>query len=1206
MAETVITAAMEVTLYKVISLVERQINFQWGFKDELNKLHDSLTMTNAFLQDAGRRQVHDESVKVWLKQLSKIAYEADDVLDELAYEDHRRKLETQKRKKVSNFFSISKNPIMFSSQMLQMVKAISKSLNEINDRALKFGLQQRVHTLPPLSGGSPPTHSFGNSSEVVGREADVSNIIDLLIGSSSRQAFSITSIVGMGGLGKTTLAKLVCNNERTKNYFNKIMWICVSENFDVEKILQEMCESLTRITCDLRNRSVLLEKIQKELERKTYLLALDDVWDEDIRTWEDLRDSLLGINENKRGSILVTTRNENVAMVRDTPQENMYHLMSLSDNECWAIIKKRAFQSFSISSRLEDIGKDIAHKCKGVPLVANVIGGTMSNKWDIVEWVSLRDGFHWDSLEKNERIVNALRLSFDRLSSSSIKQCFVYCSIFPKDFSIQKEQLIQLWMAEGFLHQAKGNSQLAYEDIGNEYFNNLLSNSLLQDVEKDLIGCITGCKMHDLVHDLAQSIRNSEIGNASHNHLKNDFDSVIFWHSLFLNSSSFHNITDFKGLRVLKFRDAKIDSLPDSIGRLKHLRYFDISNTRISKLPKSISQLYHLQTLRLLGCQYLEKLPKGTNNLVCLRHLYIDNLKHVFEEIGCLTNLRTLPIFYVGTKGRRGIGELGYLNDLGGELKIYDLDVVRNKEEAQEAKMWEKKELHTLTYQWEAYREGYGNDEEVLEGLEPHSNLKSLTILNYNGQNNPSWLVRKSVSVSFQPINLVELSLTYCKNLENVPTLGHFPNLKFLEIRRLDIVRCIGNEFYINYNNSGHITLFPALESFCLYKMRELKEWLDVEPKIAMFPSLKQLRIKDCPHLSSVPVMSRFSSLEILSVRGCGELSLIGDGLFPSTLKILDILDCEKLSYIPSVEGGISFLQQLDVDMCFELSKIEEGLLASTCLKDVFISDCPNLTSNIPLNPASESLLKLQLIKCDELPEIEDGLSACTRLKYLWIEECPYLTSIPSIHGFSSLLMLKLPAGLRSLPSGLRTCTSLQKLCIDFSFNLQEIPEDIGQLHSLQDLQIKHCWNLKSFPEESLGCLTCLKTLELGPFSEELEEFPGLRSIHHLHSSLEELKLNGWQKISSLPDQLQHLTALNKLSILYFHGVKALPEWLGSLSSLQSLRIMFCENLEHLPSKEAMQRLSSLKNLEIRSCPLLKENRAEQSKVSHIPARHIS
>ncbi|XVE80873.1 hypothetical protein DITRI_Ditri15bG0016000 [Diplodiscus trichospermus] len=1281
MAEALISAAAEVTLSEAISIVEEQINLQRGFKDELNDLLRSLTMTRAFLKDAETRQVN-EPLGVWLEELREIASKADDALDELAYEDLRRNAETQMRKKVSNFFSISKNPIVFSFKMSQIVKGINISLKKINDRARDFGLQQRVRTLPPLSRGSQTTHSFIDSSQVVGRKADVSNIIDLLIRSSTQQIFSIVSIVGMGGLGKTTLAKSVCNSKRTTRYFDKIMWVCVSENFDVERILQEMFQSLTGQKCDMTNRSATLEKIQKELEGKTYLLALDDVWDEEFRTWEDLKDSLVGINKNIRSSILVTTPSANIAIVRDTPQENRYLLMPLGEEECFEVIRNRAFPNSSISSELEAIGRDIACKCGGVPLVANVIGGVMSNKWNIDEWVSLRDGSHWGSLEKNDGIIDVLKLSFDRLPSSSLKQCFAYCSIFPKDILIEKDKLIQLWMAEGFLQQVKRNSQLAFEDIGNKYFNDLLSSSLLQDVKMDLHGSITGCKMHDLVHDLAQSIRNSETGYASSIQLQNEIDGEKLSHSLFSKSSFFHIEVDFKHLRVLNFCGAKFDSLPGSIGRLKHLRYFDVSNTRLHRLPKSITRLYNLQTLRMLWCFALRELPKGMKNLVSLRHLVIDNYQQSFEEIKYLTNLRTLPIFHVGTKRCR-IGVLGYLSELGGELEINNLQNVRNKKEAQEAKIWRKNKLHTLTYVWDPdQREGYNNDENVLEGLEPHSNLKSLAIVYYKGENNPSWLVRKSaISASFQSINLVHLSLRQCWKLKNVPTLGLYPNLKFLEIVGLKNVRCIGKEFYINNNNSGDITLFPALEEFTLWCMGELEEWLDVEPTITVFPSLKLLRITSCPNLSNLPATSRFSSLDEIYISDCKKLSLIGDGLFPSTLNKLEINTCRKLSSIPSVEGGVSFLQQLYVHGCSELSKIEEGLLASICLRDVSIKYCPNLTS-IPLNSRSESLLKLELNHCNDLREIESGLSACTRLEELLIKDCPNLISIPSIQGFSSLLYLKLfnCQGLSSPPSGLQTSTSLRDLCIEYCQNLKRfpkqslgrltrlkkltlgpfseeleefpglssihssleeltlkgrgklsslpdqlqhltalkrlmiwsfsgvkaLPEWLGDLSSLRVLHIKDCKNLEHLPsKEAMQRLSNLETLELGPFSGELEEFPGFSAINHLHSSLQDLTLVGWEKLSSLPDQLQHFTALSRLSIRKISGMKALPEWLGNLSSLRQLYIRDCENLAHLSSKEAMQCLSNLRGVAIESCPLLKDNRAELSKIPAFAAINI-
>lgn len=276
-----------------------------------------------------------------------------------------------------------------------------------------------------------------------------------------------------------------------------------------------------------------------------------------------------------------------------------------------------------------------------------------------------------------------------------------------------------------------------------------------------------------------------------------------------------------------------------------------------------------------------------------------------------------------------------------------------------------------------------------------------------------------------------------------------------------------------------------------------------MEPTVPVFPSLLVLEIVGCDHLNSIPRMSRFSSLETIIIQNCEELSWRDNELFPSSLKESRVTDCWNLRFIPIVEGGISFLQQLHVMRCEKLCKIGEGLLASSCLTDVAISERPNLRS-APFSGQSQSLLNLRLRNREELLEIEGGLSASTRLETLEIANCPIMISIPSFDGFSSLLELELDKceALTSLPSGLSTCTSLWRLLIYNCNNLESIPEDVGQLRCLEELRICDCQSMKRLPEESLGCLTSLKRLELGPFSEELEEFPGLGSIHHLHSSL--------------------------------------------------------------------------------------------------------
>ncbi|XP_065619289.1 putative disease resistance protein RGA3 [Quercus suber] len=341
MAEAIVADVAKGILGNLIALVTDQIGLAWGFKGELTRLRGSVEMIQAVLADAEKRQVREERVRLWLQRLKDVAYDADDVLDELAYELLRRKVEIQNqmKRKVCFFFSFS-NPIAFRFKMANKVKTIHESLKRINDEANGFGLIRagsingNPETIP-----NRETDSFLDHSEVVGRKDSVSEIVKLVT-STTGQQLSVIPIVGMAGLGKTTLAKLVYNHELVKNYFDKKIWVCVSDDFDDKRILRGILESLTSNPSQLESKNAILQNLQKELQGKRYLLILDDVWNEDLLKWDALRGY---------------------------------------DDECWSIIKKRV-SAVPLTPDLEAIGRDIAKKCGGVPLVAKVLGGTMSLK----------------------------------------------------------------------------------------------------------------------------------------------------------------------------------------------------------------------------------------------------------------------------------------------------------------------------------------------------------------------------------------------------------------------------------------------------------------------------------------------------------------------------------------------------------------------------------------------------------------------------------------------------------------------------------------------------------------------------------------------------------------------------------------------------------------------------------------------------------
>ncbi|GLU09308.1 hypothetical protein SLE2022_261740 [Rubroshorea leprosula] len=1005
MVDLVLSPIVDATISKVISTATEQINLAVSWKAELEKLRGKLDMIRAMLEDADRKQVGSLAVKLWLEKLRDVARDAEDVLDEAVYEGLKQEVQTRKQMmKVCLCFTFF-NPFIFRLLMANKIKNLIASIVEINEEATHFGLQSRLATHEPRSNPQTSYSSPGYCPEAIERKGDESKIVDLLINPNNKESLSVISIVGMGGLGKTTLAKSVQEHEQIVRNF-KPMFVCVSEDFDVKRVLKEMLESLTQEGCLIENQSSIVEKIKKLLENENYLLILDDVWNEDRMKWEVLRNCLLEINNNKMSRVVVTTRTKKIASIMGTLGDHMYLLQELEVGQCWSIIKQRAFGSSSVPSpELEAIGWQIAEKCRGVPLVANVIGASLCNQRDRSEWLSVKKKFEaWGTTslgdDRRESIDQALQLSFDRLPNP-LKQPFAFCSIFPKDSKIRREMLIELWMAEGFLQPSEGSSM---EDIGDKYFNDLLSYSLFLEEERDSTGKIKSCKMHDLIHDLATSNSKSETlilkagseSNIAHvRHLNlvdaeemvpaNFVEVAGKLHSLFLKGEILGKLPDsFKRLRILSFekgslRRINIEQLPTWIGKMKHLRYLDISYTDVKELPQFIMELYSLQTLRFMYCSWIVKQPEGVENLVSLRHIYFSEKRCMPLRIGRLEDLQTLQLFVVGLQEGSRIEELGCLSQLRGELRICHLDHVENYSEAKKAKISEKIELYGLSLEWGVLEWGvyryteecnhaedagvYRNTEEcnhaedVLAGLKPPPNLRDLTIQCYGGEKCPSWM-EPSLSESFSLNNLVDL--------------------KFLE----------------------------------------------------------------CGKLKSIPILS-----------------------------------------------GLSSLQQLEITNCRELTRIGDGACAF---------------------PASLSRLMIRL--------------------------CPRLETI----------------------------------------------------------------------EDSISTLTCLEELTLDGFSKELEEFPYLNSIHHLRASLQHLYLFGWEKLTYLPPQIQHLTSLKKLSIYGFNQVEALPEWLGSLSSLQTLFIGHCANLKYLPSAQAMQGLSKLQRLDIFECPELKGRCAKETglewfKISHIP-----
>ncbi|XP_042030385.1 disease resistance protein RGA2-like [Salvia splendens] len=1034
-----------------------------------------MEMILGHLSDAQKKFITQDAVKSWLRELVALAFDADNVLDELRYhrlhKEVKKMMATKAKDKVLSFFS-SFNGISRRLNMAHTIKQINADFKSMNQRAKDLGLQDIIRKAPAaVANTSTETDSLSLDQIFVGRDDDVPKLVHMLTHThpqEEKRMFSIVALVGMGGMGKTTLARKVFNHGSVKARFGSPIWVHVSQTFDPISLFKKILSALSSDIGHGVEREQIVKRLQEALKNKTYLLVLDDVWNEDISKWEDFIKSIIGATSTKGNGIIITTRSEKVAST--VGPIHVHHLNGLSDEDCWSIIKaKTLVGNGEFQSGFEMIGRKIAKRCQGLPLAANVVGGVHCGKseedWRIIneKWLSDAEG--------GQNICEILKLSYDHLSSPSLKKCFTFCSVFPKGRKIEKHELIELWMAEGFLQPSRRDDM---ESVGNMFFSVLLQNSLLQVAEKNDYGNVSECVMHDLVHDVASSVLSNNADDstpARYMFLKKESSPIpknVAKHlrTLFLEGGT--SCTKFSGFECLHnlTLSGDYEEIPDSVRGLVHLRNLNISNTKIVKLPKWIGELHLLQTLR-VNIWRLEKLPSTLKYMFNLRHLHIYSDTKFPAEIGKLTSLQTLPYFTVGKEKGYHIEELGSLENLKGMLKIGNLEMVCDKEDALKANISQKPNLFHLAFRWSDYREDEINDESVLEGLQPHENLKKLKISRFRGKRFPAWTekmeVRDGPRGSWVPLaNLIEIKLSECSKIEEIPSLEHLPNLKSLSLYSLRKVRLINTSFNhltslkieeldileylperIFYNNQN----LSCLEICNCGVLRELPDGLDTLNSLEILriwycenlksignPSggarqsqgiLRELRITECGELMELPCQMlepwapTVEDLELEALGGLKNLPRLIDSLAKSStrLAILTIIGVPKLmaASIGSVESwDLSSLRRLEIDVSVEWSREDSVGIAETV--EGMLQRCCNSLTRLQLKGVenwewlpqsiqyltSVSVLSLEKIGVEELPQWLGNLSSLTRL---FLRNCNKLMSLPSVDALKHLII---------------------------------------------------------------------------------------------------------------------------------------------------------------------------------------------------------